>query len=292
MLERRPATLYLMMLPALLIVCSIIVFPLLSTLYTSFFYWKGQGFSMRFVGLDNYRAIFADPRFLNAIKNNIIWLVLSLIIPVLCGFVLAMLLNTDVSGQNIFKAIFYFPGVISFVSTGIIFSLIYYNKSGLLNTVLRLLGLKALAMNWLASPWTALPAVVLASSWQYIGFCMVLFLAAVQQVPIELLEAADMDGARILRKVRSIIVPIIKPVTAVVIIITMINAMRVFDLIYIMTAGGPANMTEVIGLLMYQKSFTDLLWGIGASYGVIMLIMTSIPAILYVRMMLRGESTL
>jgi raffinose/stachyose/melibiose transport system permease protein len=289
MLEKRPAVLYLMMLPAFLIVCSIIVFPLLSTIYTSFFYWKGQGFAMSFVGFENYANIFGDPRFLNAIKNNVLWLAMYLVVPVLIGFVLAVLLNTDVRGQNTFKSIFYFPGVISFIATGIIFSLIFNNRSGLINEALRSIGLEGLATSWLSSRFFALPSIVVASSWQYVGFCMVLFLAALQQVPRELVEAADMDGARFHQKIISIILPAIRPVTTVIIVITIINSIRVFDLVFVMTGGGPANMTEVVGLLMYQKSFTNLLWGEGSSYGVIMLLMTSIPALLYVRTMLKRE---
>ena len=279
----------MMMVPAMLIVCSIIVFPLLSTIYTSFFYWKGQGFSMRFVGIDNYLKIFSDERFLNAIKNNILWLLMYLVVPVLTGFALAMLLNTDVPGQNVFKSIFYFPGVISFIATGIIFSLVFHSRNGLINVVLRGIGLDFLAVSWLSSPFFALPAIVVASSWQYVGFCMVLFLAAIQQVPAEHIEAADMDGAVLRQKILHIILPWIRPVTTVVLVITVINSIRVFDLVFVMTGGGPANMTEVIGLLMYQKSFTDLLWGEGSSYGVIMLLLTSIPAVLYVRTMLKRE---
>jgi raffinose/stachyose/melibiose transport system permease protein len=291
MVQRRTAVLYLMMLPAMLIVFSIVVFPLLSTIYTSFFYWKGQGFSMRFVGLENYQKIFTDARFLNALKNNILWLLMYLVVPVLVGFALAMLLNTDVPGQNAFKSFYYFPGVISFIATGIIFSLIFH-RNGLINQVLRLIHLDALTAAWLSSRFVALPAIAIASSWQYVGFCMVLFLAAIQQVPPELIEAADMDGAGMPSKILKIILPYIRPVTTVVIVITIINSIRVFDLVYVMTGGGPAGMTEVIGLLMYQKSFTDLLWGEGASYGVIMLLLTSIPAVLYVRTMLKNEEIL
>jgi len=287
--KNRNYILYLWMLPALLWVSIVIIYPLGATIYTSFFHWKGQGFSMRFVGLQNYIGIFNDMRFVNALKNNMIWLILYLIVPVLLGFFLAVLLNTGLKGETTFKSIFYFPGVISFVAVGIVFSLIYTNRNGMLNELLKFMNLDSLTTSWLASKIFALPAIVLASSWQYSGFCMVLFLAGLQQVSEELIEASEIDGANFFQRLRFIILPAIRPVTSIVLLITIINSIRIFDLVLVMTGGGPGHMTEVIGLLMYKTSFTNQSWGKGATYGVIMLILIAIPSILYVRNMLKKE---
>lgn len=281
--------LYLWMVPAFLWIGMVVVYPLLGTIFTSFFYWKGRGLSMYFIGFHNYINIFNDLRFINALKNNIIWLILYSCVPVLLGFCLALLLNTNLKGQNFFKSVYYFPGVISFVAAGIIFSLIYNNRNGLINEFLRLIKLDPLASNWLASKVFAIPAIVLASSWQYIGFCMVLFLAGLQQVPLELIEAAEIDGANFFQRLRYIILPTIRPITSVVILITIINSIRIFDLVLVMTQGGPGEMTEVVGLLMYKKTFTNLMWGEGSAYGVVLLLLVATPSILYVRDMLRKE---
>jgi len=287
--KNRNYVLYLWMLPALLWVSIIIIYPLGSTIYTSFFHWKGQGFAMRFVGLQNYVEVFNNMRFVNALKNNMIWLILYLVVPVLLGFFLAMLLNTGLRGETIFKSIFYFPGVISFVAVGIVFSLIYTNRNGMLNELLKFMNLDSLTTSWLASKIFALPVIVLASSWQYSGFCMVLFLAGLQQVPQELIEASEIDGANFFQRLRFIILPTIRPVTSIVILITIINSIRIFDLVLVMTGGGPGQMTEVIGLLMYRETFTNQSWGIGATYGVVMLTLIAIPSLLYVKNMLKKE---
>lgn len=123
-----------MMIPGLLVVSSVILYPLLSVFFTSFFKWQGLGFQMKFIGFDNYIKIFTYSRFAQAFKNNLIWLAMYLVIPVLLGFLLALLLNTNVKGQNVFKSIFYIPGVISFAVIGVIWSIILENQHGMINT--------------------------------------------------------------------------------------------------------------------------------------------------------------
>jgi ABC-type sugar transport system permease subunit len=287
--KKEKIVLYSMMIPGMLAIISIIAYPLFSTVYSSFFRWKGLGFDMEFNGIRNYIKIFNDTRFIHALQNNVFWLVLYLIIPVLLGFILALLLNTSIRGQNFFKSVYYLPAVISYAVIGVIWAVMLNSQDGMINTVLRFLHLDFLAINWLAARETAIPALVIASSWQYTGFCMILFLAGLQQVPAPLIDAAEVDGASFYQKVLHIILPCIKPVTTVVILITVINSFRLFDLVYLISWGGPNRMTEVIAFVMYQESFEKQAWGMGNTYAVVLLVLTAGASILYVRQMLKKE---
>ncbi|MBM3702045.1 MAG: sugar ABC transporter permease [Actinobacteria bacterium] len=281
--------LYLLMIPAYAMIALIIFFPIGFTVYASLLRWRGEGFDMKFIGLQNYIDMFNDPRFLNSLYNNIIWIILYLILPMIGGFVLALLLNTNLKGQTFFKVVFYLPGVISFVVVGIIFSLIFNSSHGMLNEILRALHLDILAKQWLGSRLLALPSIIIASSWQYVGFCMILYLAGLQSIPMDVLEAAEVDGAKFHQKVFKVIIPLLKPVNVVVVMITLINSIRVFDLVYVITHGGPFRATETIGFVMYDVSFRALLWGEGSAYGVFIFLLTTIPSIIYVRHMLKTE---
>jgi len=288
---RKNLPLYFMVSPAFIMILILILFPIIFTFISSFYSWRGIGFEMKFAGFQNYIYMFKDARFLNALKNNLIWIIMYLIIPTGGGFFLALMLNTNLKGQTFFKAVFYMPGVISFVVVGIIFSLIFNSTHGMINEVLKAIHLDFLTQSWLGSPALALPSVIIASSWQYVGFCMVIYLAGIQAIPQEVLEAADVDGIKFYQKVIHIIIPLLKPVNIVVIMITLINSIRVFDLVYVMTRGGPYNASETIGFLMYKVSFGSLLWGEGGAYGVFIFLLTSIPAIIYVRHMLKSETS-
>lgn len=279
----------ILLIPGFFMIFLIIFFPLAFTFYISFFRWRGEGFKMYFIGFQNYIDMFRDARVLNALVNNIFWLILYLIIPLIGGFILALLLNSNLKGLTVFKTIFYLPGVISFVVIGVIFRLIYNPSHGLINEILGFLHLGFLARPWLGSRFVGLLSVVLASSWQYIGFCMILFLAGMQNLPVEVFEAAEIDGVKFYQKVFHLIIPLLKPVSIVVVIMTIIRSIKVFDLIYIMTGGGPLYATETIGFLMYGKAFQEHMYGEGAAYGVIIFLLTTIPSIIYVRHMLKTE---
>lgn len=155
--------------------------------------------------------------------------------------------------------------------------------------LLRLIHLNFMAINWLGTKFTALPSIVIASSWQYTGFCMVLFLAGLQQVPKDQLDAADADGAKFYQKIIHIILPNIRPIIMIILMVSMINSFQLFDLIYIITRGGPMRMTEVMGFVMWEETFTSQYWGRGCAYCIILLLITAIPAIIYVREMAKHE---
>lgn len=280
---------YLLILPAGLLFLSMVIFPIIFTFYSSFHSWRGLGFDMNFVGFNNYLIVFKDQRFINALENNLIWMVAFIVFPVFFGFILALILNTKLKGENFFKVLFYFPGVISFIVIGIIFSMIFNSAHGMINEFLRAIGLGKFALSWLNSRFLGLFSVIIAGSWQYIGFCMILFLVGLKNIPLDVIEAAEIDGVNFFQKVIHIIIPILRPVTTIVIGLTIINSIRVFDMVYAMTRGGPSQSTEVLGLLMYNKAFSGQQWGLGATYGVIMFLLTSVLGISYIYQMTKKE---
>ena len=280
---------YLMILPAGLVYLSMVLFPIGFTFYASVCSWKGAGFEMKYIGLYNYIHIFKEPRFLTALENNFIWMFAYLIIPVLFGFIIALILTNGLRGENLFKAGFYIPGVISFIVIGLMFTFVFDSTNGMINDFLKVIGLGKFALPWLGTRSLGLFSVIMAGSWQYVGFCMVVFLAGLRNIPLDVLEAADIDGANYFQKVIHIMIPLLRPVITVVVGITIINSVRIFDVVYTMTKGGPANSTEVLGLLMYSKAFQDQQWGIGSAYGVIMFIMTSVFGLTYIKQMIRAE---
>ena len=287
-MRKNNTVLRLMMAPGLFFMLVIIFLPLISTLFLSFFHWRGIGFSLKFAGLYNYIKIFNDVRLINALKNNLVWLVMFLILPVVGGFILALALNEKIRFRNFFRSIFYFPSVLSFIALGVIFSFIYSTDYGLLNQTLRSINLGHLTVKWLASD-IVIPAITIAASWAYVGFVMVLVLAALQQVDKNLIEAAEIDGANSSQRLFHVTIPSIMPVITVILAITFINSMRVFGLVWIMTHGGPVYKSEVIGILMYKKAFESSLWGQGSAYGVLLFMITIIPILIYTRSMVKKE---
>lgn len=275
-------------LPALLIFLSMIVYPMGFTIFISFFNWRGVGQERTFVGIKNYITILSDPRTWNALTNNIIWMILLLIVPTVLGFLIAILVDKNIKGEWFFKSAFYIPGVISLVAGGIIFSLIFKGQGGLINEILGWFS-SDLSIELLNNPTFAIYTTIVAGIWQQTGFCMVLFLAGLRGISIELLEASYIDGANSFGSTRYIVIPLLVPVISIVVIFNILVALKSFDLVYIMTKGGPVNSSEVLGFLMYHTAFTKQLWGEASVLGIIIFILTSIFGIFYVRTISRLE---
>ncbi len=207
----------------------------------------------RFIGLDNYVTMFTkDELFSQSLKVTFTYTVLSAPLHVLLGLLLASLLNTKVYGRNIFRAIFYLPSVLPIVATAVLFSWIFNPEFGLVNYGLSLIGIKG--PGWFTSDTWALPAIIIMNL-QYIGFTMVLFLAALQRVPQELVEAAQLDGAGRWSIFRHVTLPIISPVILLAIILNINNSFQTFTQAYVLTNGGPSNSTLFYMLHLYNNGF-------------------------------------
>jgi raffinose/stachyose/melibiose transport system permease protein len=261
------------LLPALLIYLGFTFIPILETFRASFFDWNGFTEARTFIGFKNYINLFSDPLFLKAISNNLVFIIFYSIIPILIGLMLAAILTGQpIPGFGFFRTVFFLPQVISMVVVGVIWRWMFNPVSGPINQFLSLIGLDHWRQAWLGSFEYALPAVGSIGTWVQYGFCMVLFLAGMQRIPTEYYEAASLDGANGIKQFRHITIPGLKSEIGVAMITTMIAALRVFDLIYSTTRGGPGDSTLVTGFLIYRAAILNNRIGYGAAIATVLTI--------------------
>jgi len=272
--------------PAFLIYLLFTFIPIIETFRASFFDWNGFSESRTFIGFGNYIKLFSDPLFLKAISNNLVFILFYSILPILIGLLLSALLSGQpIPGFSFFRTLYFLPQVISMVVVGVVWRWMFNPVSGPINQFLSLVGLDQLRQAWLGSFQYALPAVGSIGTWVQYGFCMVLFLAGIQRIPIEYYEAASLDGANGLKQFVYIIVPGLKSEIGVAMITTMIAALRVFDLIYSTTRGGPGDSTLVTGFLIYRSAILNNRIGYGAAIAMVLTIIILALSFLIRRMM-------
>lgn len=267
----------------LTIYLTIVIVPLLSSFYFSLTDWNGFSKSYNMVGLANFRKIATDPLFSNAIKNTIIWMIAAIVVPSTIGLSIALVLNEGVRGSSIYKSLFYLPICLSLAIVGQIWIWVYQPDWGLINETLRRLNLDGMTRAWLANKDTALPAVILAWSWQQIGLAMVIFLAGLTAIPTELTEAAEIDGATYWQSLRHVVIPLLSPMTVVVIALAIINSLKSFDIVYIMTGGGPFHSSDTLALFMYLQSFKSYYMGYGSAIAVVLFAIALVIIAFYFR---------
>ncbi len=261
----------------------IVVWPLTSSFYYSFTNWNGFGATYDFVGFDNFAQILDDRLFFNAIVNTVIWMIAAIILPSGLGLGLALLIDSRVPGASIFKTIFYLPICLSAVIVGQIWIWIYQPDWGLLNTVVEAVTGQDENFAWLAKPGTALYSVIVAWSWQQTGLSMVIFLAGLTAVPSDLLEVSEIEGASTLQRIWHVVLPLLRPATVVVIALSVINSLKGFDILYIMTGGGPFNSSDTLAMHMYNESFKKYLMGYGAAISVVLFLIAITIIFFYFR---------
>ncbi len=284
----RPGLLFLA--PALLFYIAIVVYPIIYSGYLSLFRWDGIAPRMTFVGLRNYELLLTrNPVFWIALRNNAIWIVCALIIPNSIGFTLALALDRRLRGRAIYRSIFYFPSTLSLAVVGLIWTWIYHPQLGLFNQVLVAVGLGSLQVDWLSDPHVALFSVIAAASWAAAGLPMLLYLAGLQTIPPELHEATAIEGASPLQSIRYVVIPLLRETTLIVVAISTINSLKVYDIVYAMTYGGPANTTQVLGTFMYFLTYNDNNVGGGTAVAIILLFLTLLFAVPYVRHLSRDR---
>ena len=274
--------------PGLIIYSVVVVYPMLYSTYLSLFRWDGVAPKKIFVGLQNYVILLTHNEvFWVALKNNAIWLLAALLVPTSIGLGLALMLNSRFRGSHIFRSIFYFPAVLSLAVVGLIWTWIYHPDLGLANQFLDAVGLKILKRNWLSDPQIAIYPVILAATWNAVGLPMLLFLAGLQTIPSEMLEAAKVEGAGPIRRFLYVTFPLLRETTLIVLAITSINALKAYDIIYAMTNGGPANRTQLLSTWMYFLTYNYNEVGLGTAIAVVLFSLTLIFAIPYIRLMTR-----
>ena len=279
MKKKSSVSAYLFMLPALIIYLSVIIFPIGYSLYISAH--AGNGIAkMKFVGIDNYIKMFKDPVMWISLKNTLIWILLTVLVTITVALILALLLSKAFRGRTFFRAFFYFPCVISGISVAIIWRWIYNPQIGFINQFTKALGIN-FSQTWLSNEKVALYGLFAASLWQAVGQPMILFIAGIQAVPEDILEAADIDGAGKVRKFFSITAPLIKETFIMVISTLVIAAMKVYDIVKGLTDGGPNNSTQVLASYMYNQVYQYNNIGYGTAIAIFMVIIMLVIIVPY-----------
>lgn len=266
-----------------------VIGPMFYTFYLSMTNWDGLS-DPKFIGLKNYIKLFKDPVFFVSLKNNLIWVFSFITIPVVIGLALAMILNQSVPGSRFFKASFYSPMVLSLVVCGLVWSWLYNPAQGLLNTFFRSVGLESLAKGWLSDPDLVLGSIIAVAIWRQVGYVMILFLAGLQSVDPFLVEASKIDGCNSWKTFIHVVLPQLQPVTIVVVVISIIDSLRAFDLVSVMTRGGPFNRSSVLANFMYIVSFNNYKMGYGAAVAVILFLISFVFIMLYLSQISKEEN--
>jgi multiple sugar transport system permease protein len=267
LLKRVNWTPYLFLLAPLALYFVWIIGPTFYTMYLSMTNWDGVSANPGFVGLANYERLFRDRTFQEAFWNNIRWLLVFITVPTVGGLTLAMIFNTEMRGGRWYKISFYAPLVLSGPVIGLIWAWVYNPRAGLINAFLRGIGVES-PPGWLADRDLAIWAIIFAAAWRQVGYVMVLYLAGLKNVDPTLVDASQVDGATRFQMFRHVILPLLAPVTTIVIIISVIDSLRAFDLVAIMTAGG--QRTQVLANFMYIEAFNNYQMGYGAAIAVVL----------------------
>jgi ABC-type sugar transport system permease subunit len=283
--RRRRATGYLYLLPMMALVGVFLLYPAVKTVWVAFTDATGTS-AGSFAGLDNFSRLVKDPAFRTSVRNTVYWVIGALVLQVGLGLLLAIVLSNMRAGDWL-KRVFYLPATLSGAAVGVIWFYVFNPDNGLLTSLLNTIGLDSLTTRWLAEPPVNTFAMIFAAMWQGLGPAMILFLVGLQNLPREPIEAARVDGAHGLRLFWHITFPLLRPMTAVVVAITMINNFKVFDLIWVMTQGGPYRSSETLAVTMYRESFVSFSIGYGASVAVVLTLVVLLLSVFYLRSMFR-----
>ncbi len=249
------------LLPGILFFLVYVIVPIFQSFYISFFRWDGLG-EPSFIGLANYQELSTDPAFEVSLWNNLKWLILYLL-AVPGGLFIALFLNQTVTGIRLYKSLFFFPFVISQVVVGLVFGWFYAPSFGLLSQITEWMGLGT--VNVLGDPRYATYGIIAAGLWPQVSYCMIIYLTGLNAVDPEQVEAARLDGAKGLRMLWHVILPQLRPATFLAFVVTIIGALRSFDLISIMTNGGPFGSTRILSFYMFEKALSE--YGFRMGYG-------------------------
>ena len=280
----------LFILPALIFYCHFVMYPLINTLYLSLCEWTGVGANKIFVGFRNYQTLVKDPLIWQALSHNIVWILVTVFVPTVLALILAVLLTTPkLRGMAIFRVTYFMPSVVSLVAVSVVWKWIFNQSYGTLNQVLKAVGLGFLRTSWLGNPNTALGALLTAGSWTHYGFCMVIFLAALQGMDGSLFEAAMIDGANSVQRFFYVTIPLLKNTITLIVLNSLIGSFKVFDLVWIMTQGGPYHSTEVMSTYLYNQAFFMNNVGKGAASAMMLTVIIAICSAVYFKASERGE---
>ncbi len=288
----RNLTPYLFLLPAIIVMVVFVYLPVVQNFYYSLFRWSSIDPNWKFVGVDNYLRIFKDGLIGLSLRNNVLYAVISVFFQVFVALGLAALLEARLlrpQGVTLFRNTLFLPSVLAITVVGVTWQLIYRPDTGLLNQLLRAIGLDSLTHTWLGEEGTAIYSIIMVSQWQWVGYCMMLFIVAIQAIPDELFESARIDGANGWQQFIHITMPMVRETTLVMTTITVIGAFKVFDVVWVMTGGGPNHASEVLGNYLYRVGFRNDEMGYASAIASLLFFITLVLTIVQLRLGKTGQ---
>jgi raffinose/stachyose/melibiose transport system permease protein len=283
-------TIALFLLPALVLFLLFVIFPIFQSIYYSFFNWKGFGPAVDFVGFKNFVRIMTDKVFLHAIKNGLLIIAFSLVLQLPMALAMAILVGRDLPGRTFFRIIFFMPYVVSEVITALMWLFILNPDPdrGFINAVLVLIpGVKSQA--WLGNTDIAMFSIFVVLTWKYFGFYMLLYLAGLQNIPVEIEEAGRIDGANTFQNFFFITLPLLSSTIRTTVYLSVLGSVQQFILVWIMTKGGPVNATETMATYMYRFGFVRFQLGYGSAVAIYMFTLSLIFSLIYLRLTRRPD---
>lgn len=275
--------------PALAVFLMFVVWPVIKAVQYSLYNWRGYGPMDKFVGLDNFAYVLRNEVFQDALVHNLIIVVASIAIQLPLGLAIALLLNRRMAGQGVLRTLIFVPYVLSEVIAGVIWRQLMTANYGLIDTILRAVGLPTPNQGLLGNTRYALAAVMLVLTWKYLGLAIILLLAGLQGVPEELYEAAQIDGASWWQVQRRITIPLLGPMMRTWAFLSMIGSIQVFDMVWILTKGGPAEATNTMATFLYAWGVDRNLIGIASAASVVLFVVALVFALTYQRLILRRD---
>ncbi|MFD4450769.1 carbohydrate ABC transporter permease [Bacillus velezensis] len=281
---------YLFLAPALIFLLFVYI-PIIENVFFSLFEWSSFQPEKTFIGLKNYIDLFHDPVFFTALRNNVLYAVISLIFQVGGGLILAAVLEDRLvrKWSPFFRTVFFLPVVISMTVIALLFDFIYNPEIGLLNQLLEAVRLDELTRAWLGDENTAMLSVIFVSQWQSVGYIAMLYIVSIQSIPAELYESAQLDGAGKIQQFFHITVPQTKEMSFVAVVMTLTGAFTVFNEPYILTGGGPGNASEVLSTFLYKSAFTKDMMGYASAIATVVLLLTLALSLIQMKFFKTGK---
>lgn len=264
---------YVFVAPAVVLVAALMYYPMVGSVYESLFTTSFINPKPKFVGLASYARILSDPVFLQVLLNSLEWTAFVVVLQNLIGLLVALVLNQNLPGQGLMRSIILLPWILPGVVAAIVWRFMCDPQLGLINSLLLGWGFTSHAVAWLGDVRTAMPAAIAGAVWKGFPFSTVVYLAALQNIDQEQIEAAIIDGARVWHRLRDVILPAVRPVIAVNVLLTTILTFNYFDMIWVLTRGGPENSTHIFPTKIYELGFGQFRFGEASVYGVISLLL-------------------
>lgn len=260
--------------PALVLYGVFFVVPMVQAFYVALFRWRGVSVAKQFVGIENFRKLFTgDPVFWQCLSHNLMFLIVSLLIVIPLSLFFASVLAGRIRGAEVYRSVFLFPNVISVVAVAALWSFVYHPTFGILNSLLKSIGLGRLATGWLGEPRYALLCVILTSIWYSLGFYIVLLLAGIKSIPTYFYEASALDGASWWQSFCHVTIPLVWEILKLAVIYLIIHTLNIFGLVWVMTEGGPNYHTETLLTYLYRQAFVQSNFGYATALGVVVFVL-------------------